>query len=251
MNASNSMANVNTLHKEEHSSADVNEDSGIGNMNVDDNSMSRDAEPRNASQKLIHTCRKGDLNCVRSLVESESIDVKNYEDEEHNDTPLHWASYYGHLNVVKYLVEECECDVKMKNIFGNTPLHRAAEGKQGSEGIVEYLIKEMGCDPMSKGQYHRTPLHKACKKGKLDVIKFLMADQKSDYQYRESKHGYTPLDLAAQHGTLEVVQYMIELHNTASGGNAERYTPLHYAAYGGKLYIVKYLVEKREFDAPR
>ena len=203
-------------------------------------------------QKLVRACRNGDLNTVKKMVQSGNLDLHECKDKEHNDTPLHWASYYGHKEIVAYLIEN-GCIVNCKNIFGNTPLHRAAEGKSGNENVVRYLVEQCECDPTCSGQYNRTPLHKACKKGNIKTVKYLMSKIPVDmYMAREYKHGYTPLDLAAQHGTLDVVKYMVEekkCNQPVSSSSEKRYTPLHYAAYGGNLYIVKYLIENGKFAA--
>lgn len=213
-----------------------------------------DNEYESDEQNLVHACRNGDIEKVKSLVESGNVNLQICKDRQHNDTPLHWASYYGHLRVVKYLVEKGNCDVTSTNIFGNTPLHRAAEGKSGSEDIVRYLIQERKCDPTCRGQYDRTPLHKACKKGNLENVMYLMNASSTDtFELRESKHGYTPLDLAAQHGTLDVVKYMVEdkqCYQPDDNPHFEKqYTPLHFAAYGGNLPVVKYMIEENHCSA--
>ena len=53
-------------------------------------------------------------------------------------------------------------------------------------------------------------------------------------------NGSTPLHLAAEFGTLEVVQYMME-NGAFREHEPNTHSPLHLAAYGGKLETVKYL----------
>jgi ankyrin repeat protein/serine/threonine protein kinase len=205
------------------------------------------SENDNAAEEFIRACRNGELDKVMDLAKKKLVNLQSCTDEEHRDTPLHWASYYGHQDIVKYLVEEGNCDVECKNNFANTPLHRAAEGKQGSLEVVKYLINERGCDPMCRGQYDRTPLHHACKKGNLDVMKYLTS-MKIDFQARDSKHHFSPLDLAAQYGTRDAVMHLIEERHVKTH-SSKRYTPLHHAAYGDKLDIVKYLIEENHYAA--
>ena len=45
---------------------------------------------------------------------------KNVRDFDEN-TPLHYASEYGHLETIIYLIKEAEVDIHLKNKFGYTP----------------------------------------------------------------------------------------------------------------------------------
>lgn len=72
---------------------------------------------------------RGHTNIVRLLledpcgsgipVEKLSID-KNVKDADEN-TPLHYASEYGHCECIIYLVKEAQADPFMKNKYGYTP----------------------------------------------------------------------------------------------------------------------------------
>ena len=62
-------------------------------------------------------------------------------------------------------------------------------------------------------------------------------------------HEQTPLQLAAEFGTLEVVQYMIEKGVKSEGLCDAKYSLLHFAAYGGKLNIVKYLIQAEGYNS--
>ena len=97
------------------------------------------------SKQLLRACVDGDLNKVKCLVEVEHVDPHSCRDEHYHNTPLHWASWYGHLDIVRYLVEERNCDVECRNKYETTPLHYAALA--GRLDIVQYMISERGCDP--------------------------------------------------------------------------------------------------------
>ena len=62
-----------------------------------------------------------------------------------------------------------------------------------------------------------------------------------------NNYGQTPLHLAAEYGTLEIVQFMVDERNFEFSSE-KGYTPLHCAARGGKLDIVKYLIEKKGYN---
>jgi ankyrin repeat protein len=65
-----------------------------------------------------------------------------------------------------------------------------------------------------------------------------------DTSAKDVVYDQTPLQLAAQWGTVDVVQYMME---NRAHTESEPYSLLHLAAYGGKLNIAKYLV-CRKYD---
>ena len=218
---------------------------------------------------------------MKYLIEEEHINPHSCEDEQKN-SPLHWASAFGHLDIVRYLVEEVNCGTECKSRNGNTPLHHAAT--RGGLEIVKYLINERGCDPMCRGKNGWTPLHYACGGGRLDIVKYLIEEKKVDSSCQDN-NGHIPLHVAGQLAPLEVVKYLIEeqhcdesilyksgrlpsLHCAAVGGKLDTvnylinergcdpmcrgkngWTPLHCACQGGRLDMVKYLIEEKKVDS--
>ena len=61
---------------------------------------------------------RGHTNIVRSLISYGAN--KNVKDFDEN-TPLHYASEYGHIECIIYLVKEAEADPLIKNKFGYIP----------------------------------------------------------------------------------------------------------------------------------
>jgi ankyrin repeat protein len=82
------------------------------------------------------------------------------------------------------------------------------------------------------------------------VIKHLMKIPDYDTSSKDALYRQTPLQLAAQWGTVEVVQHMME-HGVSEGTEPGPYSLLHLAAYGGKLDIVQYLIENRGHNPMR
>lgn len=56
---------------------------------------------------------------VRYLVQTGNN--KDCKDQDEN-TPLHYASEYGHVEVIKFLVKEALADPSLKNKFGYIPM---------------------------------------------------------------------------------------------------------------------------------
>lgn len=61
---------------------------------------------------------RGHTNIVRSLINAGAD--KNVKDFDEN-TPLHYASEYGHIECIIFLVKEAEADPLIKNKFGYIP----------------------------------------------------------------------------------------------------------------------------------
>jgi ankyrin repeat protein len=55
---------------------------------------------------------------VRSLINK--VANKNVKDFDEN-TPLHYASEFGHFEVIIFLIKECYADATLKNKFGYAP----------------------------------------------------------------------------------------------------------------------------------
>ena len=61
---------------------------------------------------------RGHTNIVRALINA-GVN-RNLRDFDEN-TPLHYASEYGHFECIIYLIKEAEADPMIKNKFGYTP----------------------------------------------------------------------------------------------------------------------------------
>ena len=180
-----------------------------------------------------------------------------------DQTPLHNACLHKHVDVVTYLMTFESVDIHCKdNRFGAAPLDMAAE-----HCTVELVIKTRGyekekyngsdtplhfaahvgniavvkIDCEKKGNHDRTPLHIACKSGRSQILETADADTTScDHAY-----GLTPVDLAAEYASLDLLQYMVEdQHCLVTYADKNKNTTLHYAAFGGRLENVDFIIDK-------
>ncbi|WP_341808246.1 ankyrin repeat domain-containing protein [Wolbachia endosymbiont (group E) of Neria commutata] len=203
----------------------------------------------------------GYLDIVEYLIDDKKADftVKS----NCGNTTVHWAICAGHLNVIKYLIDEKNADFNVKYENGLSSLIYAAG--RGHLDVIKYFIaKKPGFNIKTytyKGKtvldiaiennniiMHNHKLLDAAKEGNLDMVKECIANgadpnTKDDY-------GWTPLYVAAKHGHLDTVKYLIDEKNADFNVKefGFRYTPLHLAAYNGKLDVAKYLVEKGADD---
>ena len=75
---------------------------------------------------------------------------------------------YGHLEVVKYLLEKGGAEVNVKDNFGMTALHYAAEN--GHLEVVKYLLEKGGAEVNVKTNDGKTALDLARNSEIRDVL---------------------------------------------------------------------------------
>lgn len=96
----------------------------------------------------------------------------------------------------------------------------------------------------------RTLLLGACWEDHLDVVEYFIDDLEIA-PICEDEDGDTPLHIAAEVGSLELVEYLMEKGCDAACRNEKADTPLHAAALGGKLDTLRCLVKEKECDRER
>lgn len=103
---------------------------------------------------------------------------------------------------------------------------------------VKYILK-------SHKEFCSKALLLTSKYGNLDMMKFLIEEEKINTMPREKDSGQTLLHLAAANGHNQIIKYLIEKKkldmNIKDTNNS---TPLHYAAAKNQDEVVKYLIEK-------
>ena len=108
----------------------------------------------------------------------------------YGNTPLHHAAEHGTPESIQVLLK-AGADVMTRNEYGITPLHYGASG--GTPESIQVLLKS-GADMMARDKDGRTPLHGAARSGTPESIQVLLksgADPKA-----KDKDGETPWDLA-------------------------------------------------------
>ena len=185
--------------------------------------------------------------CARRLLDrvkmvSVGCDV-NRQDEAGN-TPLHMACQNGSTDIIQYLVEERKCDFNVANNKGELPLHLACKHKYGKE-IVRLV--SVGCDVNIQDEAGNTPLHMACQNGSTDIVGYLVKERKCDSSVANNKVEL-PLHLACKHKygkeIVRLVSVGCDVNRQDEAGN----TPLHMACQNGSTDIVQYFVEERKCD---
>ncbi|CAL1275496.1 unnamed protein product [Larinioides sclopetarius] len=116
-------------------------------------------------------CRDGNVHFVSSMLSSQPLFAVT-EDSFRSWTPIHWAAFFGHLDCVRHVasVEPRSIHIQSSKTF-QTPLHTASEG--GHPFVVLWLL-QAGTNPKVKDIFGETALHKAARIGNAECVSLLM-----------------------------------------------------------------------------
>eukprot|EP00899_Mesostigma_viride_P016556 jgi/Mesvir1/24901/Mv22121-RA.3 len=120
---------------------------------------------------------------------------------------------------------------------GNTALHDAC--RKGCMDVVKYLVAA-GANMEARNENGSTPLSLACTSGHLETVLHLITNG-ADVNAKD-KDGNTPLHLASQCGHLPVVEMLIDASAGMEAKNQAGRTPLHMACDYGRRDIVAHLL---------
>lgn len=120
---------------------------------------------------------------------------------------------------------------------GKTLLHIAVKYTSSLE-IIRYIIRKLGISARSTCSATRTTaLHYACRRGYLPIIKYLVEDCKANVN-AVMKGKLTPVLLAAQHCTTDVVFYLISKGANVKQIDIKGWGLVHYAAKSGNYELL-------------
>ena len=159
-------------------------------------------------------------------------------------TPLHVCTETWNKEITDLLIAK-GADVNGVDANGYTPLHLLVGWSAGCEEYLQYLL-DKGADPkkMTTGYNPSTPFHDACLKPfNLPALKIFVEKCKLDVNLKTG-NGATPLVLAAQGGSLEMMQYLADKGGDLKAEDEEKNTLLALASVRGELELVDWLLGK-------
>ena len=204
---------------------------------------------------LLHiACQWGDVNIVRYLITDEKCNP-NVQSSTSENTPLHVAAKYGQDDTIAQLLSYKECNPNTQNKDGNTPLHLACYRR--SLDVVK-LFLERKCStniPNKKGDTAQNIplnedgeclLHIVCQWGDVDIVRYLITDERCNTNVQSYTAGNTPLHIAVKYGKDDIIVQLLSYDECDPiAQNKEGDTPLHIACYSKSLNIIKLLLEKK------
>jgi ankyrin repeat protein len=161
---------------------------------------------------------------------------KPYEKSHHMlliSSPLLFCSALGFLNLVKKLIPDSEASSKVSEREIISALELASQF--GNYAVVKYLIQNT---KLSSDTFESAILN-AAESGHFDVAMLLLRCVHTGSHIRQS---HRLLCLSAEHGKIEVVQYLLETLNVDyHSSNPRSLTPAHHACSQGHVRILELL----------
>jgi ankyrin repeat protein len=225
------------------------------------------------------------IEIVKYLIEEKKVNM-NIRENYNRRTPLHIASERGFLDIVKYLIEKganinivdvltetaCQLSIRNKHVDvakyfieyfktnniintpdfeGNYYIHIAVS--QNSIEIVKLLIENKICNVYMENNYAKTPLIIACEIGSIEIVKYLVekgSDIDKEYfiTYSLSKFNSNPLSISIEKKHTNVVKYLIEKGAEINTPKYTYITPSNLTTNVTKNYIMYFVINNIKYD---
>jgi hypothetical protein len=155
----------------------------------------------NNTALMVAACHHCNTHIMETLIEhTANIDVCN----EHNASPLWFASQNGNFDIVKMLIQRGACINRQHNHHGVTPLFIAIETNHTS--IIHYLLEQPNIDVNVATHHNRTPLMRAIEHEELGVIHALLKKGADKQVVHEA--GHTAQSFARKTGNQAIINML-------------------------------------------
>ncbi|KAJ9601260.1 hypothetical protein L9F63_000555 [Diploptera punctata] len=184
-------------------------------------------QPKSTMLHIAVGC--GHLELVQFLIEQGS-DVDS--SDEDNTTLLMKAAWHGHVKVAELLVKH-GASVNAKDVHGNTALFLAAENRKHE--LVELLLPLTTCNVRGTDS-----VICAAGYGNIEAAQILIQNNIINSQTKTLK---TALLLAADLGSHDVVELLLEHGAEVDKSDSDYRSPLMRAAARGHMKVAEFLVQ--------
>ncbi|XP_006831912.1 PREDICTED: ankyrin repeat and death domain-containing protein 1A [Chrysochloris asiatica] len=138
------------------------------------------------------------------------------------------SAWFGHLEILQILVNS-GAKIHCENKDGLSLLHCAAQ--KGHVPVLAFIMEDLEDVTLDHAdKLGRTAFHLAAEHGQLDALDFLV-DSGCDHSVKD-KEGNTALHMAASRGHLTVLQRLVDIGLDLEEQNVEGLTALHAAVEG-------------------
>ena len=267
-----------TINLDDNTDNNINKTEQSNSSSINTNETKETTYYSYTDKEIISFIESGDLETIKKLIESKSLDV-NYNldiDEYSKSTPLIQAIKYKQTDIINYLLEN-NADINLKEeLTGFTPLMasfhdititelliekgadieaRNVDGinalvyavSLNDEEMVKFLL-EKGADANTVCEIENehicmppTPLMNAVYNGNTNIINMLL-ENGADINYT-TDFGTTPLMMAAGFNHFEAVKVLLENNADTSITDENGYTALDWAKLENFEDIVELLEE--------
>lgn len=159
--------------------------------------------------ELAYLVRLGKTEDVKSILKMDRRFNPKITLKESGETILHVAAEFGHIEIFQWIVDT----------YPGTNINYLTEAKE-------------------------TPFIFACREGKVEFVKFLLAEYKADLNIEtRMSDGWTPLFYASFNGFLQLTKVLLEAGADPNRLDRLQNCPLHYAARFNNVKMARLLLE--------
>jgi ankyrin repeat protein len=158
-------------------------------------------------------------------------------------TPLMYATIGGHAAIVDQLLRN-HAKAGSRDRTKWTALHHAVRHEQVE---VTQILLEQGADANAQEEGGDSVLHFAARVGNVMTMKQLLEHTRNPEPRSDSpepNYGRTPLHVAAGHGHVDVMEYLLGKGANIESRDARQQTALHMAAGNGNVKASRLLLQK-------
>ena len=185
----------------------------------------------------------GDLLCLKQLLDKYQCDI-NATTTDTGSTVLHAACEGGHVPVVIYLTSLPQCNIAAKTSDGSNVLHIICE-LSGSLPLLKHCVEKHHLDMFTLNNDGKAPIHYACKKGRLELVRYIIEHSPLSLEQPGSSDGLTPFLISVEYNQLEIMKYLISKKCNLLASNDKGFQSGHIAAKKGHLNSLEYLIENK------
>ncbi|XP_048247258.1 ankyrin repeat domain-containing protein 50-like isoform X2 [Haliotis rufescens] len=161
------------------------------------------------------------------------------------DHILSMACVGGNIDIVKYVVlKEPFLNINRGRTDGRTALMWAA--RHGNKTMFDYLL-EKGANCSSEDIEGDNVLHYACYGGHIGIVMDVIANTTIDINSSDV-YGRTAMMVAAEHGHIEVFDFLVRKGCDISHKDKEGSNILHVTCRGGHVKMAEHVLSRGDFD---
>lgn len=193
------------------------------------------AGDRDNTTPLICAAMRGHMDVVTFLLDhGASITERDY----FGNTPFLAAAGSGNAELVTYFLDR-GFDINQQDLQGRSALHMAAF--RGNAAMIK-LLADRGADLQARDIDSMSVLCGAAYSGRSDAVAHLL-DLGADVNEAPTSYGHTPLFAAIYRNRVDVARLLMEKGANLEYRNEERATAMHLAAERGTPEIAQLLLD--------